>query len=113
MPREADAYLWGVADAAEKIQQFLSGKTISDYLKDELLRSAVARKLAIIGEALANLLHAFPDYRDRVSFVTEIIGLRNRIVHGYETVKNDLIWQITQTHLPKLKAEVAQLLRES
>jgi uncharacterized protein with HEPN domain len=84
MQREAKAYLWDIADAAEKIRKFLSGKTESDYIGDELLRSAVERKLGIIGEALSNLLRFFPDYRDRISLVGDIIGLRNRIAHGYE-----------------------------
>lgn len=103
-------HICGTSRAAESIQAFASGKSLSDYLGDEFIRSAVERKFGIIGEALSNLLRWFPEYRDRISLVGEIIAFRNRIVHGYATVNDDLVWEIVQTYLPQLYAEVLRLL---
>jgi hypothetical protein len=55
MRREAKGYLHDVAQAAEMIAQFTSGRTFQDYLEDPMLRAAVERKFEIIGEALAQL----------------------------------------------------------
>ena len=77
-----------------------------------MLRSAVERKFEIIGEALSQLLRSFPDFRGRISLVADIIAFRNQLVHGYATVRDDMVWEISQVYLPQLHAEVTQLLTE-
>lgn len=110
MQREAKAYLWDIANAATSIRAFTAGKELNDYLQDELLRAAVERKFGIVGEALSQLLRFFPEYRDRISSVGEVIAFRNQIVHGYAAVQDDIVWEIVQIYLPKLKREVTELL---
>ena len=112
MQRDAEAYLWDIANASASIRAFTSGKDLNAYLKDEMLRAAVERKFGIIGEALAQLLHHFPAYRDRVTLPSEIVAFRNQIVHGYATVRDDIVWEIVQVYLPKLHEEVIKLLGE-
>lgn len=112
MQREARAYLWDVASAAASIRAFTLGKKLEIYLADEMLRAAVERKFGIVGEALSQLLRNFPEYRARITLVGDVIAFRNQIVHGYATVKDDLVWEITQTYLPRLHDEVAELLAE-
>jgi uncharacterized protein with HEPN domain len=77
-----------------------------------LLRAAVERKFGIIGEALSQLLRSFPLYRDKITLVGDIVAFRNQIVHGYATVRDDMVWEIVQAYLPNLYREVAQLLEE-
>jgi len=60
MRRDGKAFLWDVANAAASIRDFTAGKSLTDYLQSELLRSAVERKFGIIGEALSQLLQHFP-----------------------------------------------------
>jgi len=112
MQRDAKAYLWDIANAAESIRAFTSGKDLEAYLGDELLRAAVERKFGIVGEALSQLLRYFPEYRDQISVVGDVIAFRNQIVHGYATVKDDIVWEIVLTYLPRLRAEVDELLKE-
>lgn len=112
MQREARAYLWDVVSAAASIGSFTQGKSLEIYLADEMLRAAVERKLGIAGEALSQLLRNFPEYRDRITLVSDIIAFRNRIVHGYATVKDDLVWEIAQAYLPRLHDEAKHLLAE-
>lgn len=54
----------------------------------------------------------FPEYRSRISLVTDVIAFRNHIVHGYATIKDDIVWEITQNYLPRLHDEVTHLLAE-
>jgi uncharacterized protein with HEPN domain len=112
MQREAKAYLWDIANAAASIRVFTAGKDLNDYLKDEMLRAAVERKFGIVGEALTQLLRSFPQYRDRITLVGDIVAFRNQIVHGYATVRDDIVWEIVQVYLPRLHKEVAELLEE-
>jgi uncharacterized protein with HEPN domain len=112
MQREAKAYLWDIASAAESIRSFTDGKDLSAYLSDEMLRAAVERKFGIVGEALTQLLRYFPEYRDRITLVSEIVAFRNQIVHGYATVRDDIVWEIVRTYLPTLHREAVELLAE-
>ena len=112
MQREAKAYLWDIARAAESIRAFTDGKDLETYLHDEMLRAAVERKFGMIGEALAQMLRHFPEMTSRISLPREIIAFRNQIVHGYATVKDDIVWEIIQTYLPRLYLEVTSLLEE-
>ncbi|HWA94297.1 MAG TPA: HepT-like ribonuclease domain-containing protein [Terracidiphilus sp.] len=112
MQRDARAYLWDIARAAESIFVFTKDQTFRDYAASELLRAAVERKFGIVGEALSQLLRDFPAYRDRISQSPDIVAFRNQIVHGYTTVKDDIVWEVVQWYLPRLHQEVAQLLAE-
>jgi uncharacterized protein with HEPN domain len=112
MQREAKAYLWDIANAAASIRNFTAGKDLNDYIQDELLRAAVERKFGIVGEALSQLLRSFPLYRDKITLVGDIIAFRNQIVHGYATVRDDIVWEIVQVYLPRLHREVEELLNE-
>ena len=112
MQRDAKAYLWDIANAAASIRAFTNGKDLDAYQQDELLRSAVERKFGIVGEALSQLLRYFPLYRDKITLVGEIVGFRNQIVHGYATIRNDMVWEIVQVYLPRLHQEVTELLEE-
>lgn len=110
MQRDAKAYLWDIANAAESIGAFTANKDLEAYLGDDLLRAAVERKFGVIGEAFAQLLRYFPAYRDKISLPGEIIAFRNQIIHGYATVHDDIVWEIVQVYLPRLHDEVIQLL---
>jgi uncharacterized protein with HEPN domain len=112
MQREAKAYLWDIANAAASIRSFTAGKDLNAYESDELLRAAVERKFGIVGEALSQLLRSFPSYRDKIAMVGDIVAFRNQTVHGYATVRDDMVWEIVQVYLPRLLHEVEELLQE-
>lgn len=99
--------------AAADILAFTSGKTLADYENDAMLRASVERNFEIIGEALSQALKFFPQISGRVTDAQPIISFRNRLIHGYATVRHALVWEIVQTKLPQLQKEVAQLLREA
>lgn len=54
----------------------------------------------------------FPEYRDRITQDGDVIAFRNQIVHGYATVRGDIVCEIVQSHLPRLRTDADELLGE-
>lgn len=113
MQREARAYLWDIECAASDIETFIAGKNESIYAEDGMLRAAVERKFEVIGEALTQLLRHFPHYHDRIAYSGKIIAFRNQLIHGYESVRDDIVWEIAKSFLPELRQQVHDLLGEA
>ncbi len=112
MQRNLSAYLWDIERAAHNIQMFTEGKQLSDYQKNAMLRAAVERSFEVIGEALAQALRLYPQIAGRISSRRQIVAFRNQLIHGYATVRDELVWEIVQTDLPVLRQQAADLLRE-
>ena len=101
--------LLDVREAGESILQHTSCKTLSEYSADRFFRRAVEREFEIIGEALRR----DPPAAARISELRLIIDFRNRIIHGYDTVDDAVVWGVIETHLPSLIKEVKDLLESA
>lgn len=110
MRPEAKKLLYDVRVAAEQIARFTSGKGLECYSADAMLRSAVERQFEIIGEALNRLARADPCLASQISHAPRIIAFRNILIHGYDLVDDEIVWDIIETHLPVLREQVAGLL---
>lgn len=75
-------------------------------------RAAVERKLEIIGEALQQAKRFFPEAIDRINDSQQVIALRNRLIHGYSTVSDSLIWEILLKDVPLLLRQTQALFEE-
>ena len=105
--------LLDVRDAGESILQHTSKKTLSEYSADRFFRRAVEREFEIIGEALGRLEQRDPPTAARISELRRIIDFRNRIIHGYDTVDDTVVWGVIETHLPSLIKEVTDSLESA
>jgi len=96
------------AHAREAVQP-AQGRTREEFLADRTANLAVVRLPEIVGEA-ANRIP--PSDRDRHPQVpwAQVIGLRNRLAHGYDRVDLDIVWQIVTRHLPPLVAQLDNIL---
>ena len=112
MRLEAKKRLYDILRAAAILAEFTDGKTIADYERDIMLRSAVERQFTIIGEAMAQLARLDQDVAARLSEYPRIIGFRNVLIHEYADVDDALVWGILEADLPKLIGEVRALLGE-
>lgn len=112
MNEKALKCLYDIKFAIDEIDSFFIGreKRFDTYSQDIILKRAIERDLEIIGEAMNRIMKEFPDFK--VENARRIIGLRNQIIHGYDTVSDENIWGIVLLHLPKLKEEVDLLLME-
>jgi uncharacterized protein with HEPN domain len=111
-PPEARKYLFDMAEACGLIQVFVSRKSLDDYRSDPLLRSGVERQFEIVGEALSRLIEISPEASEGITDSRRIIAFRNRLIHGYASVSDDIVWGIVEGYLPKLKEEIQRLLDE-
>jgi uncharacterized protein with HEPN domain len=85
-----------------------SAKEFAKYQNDLRTKRAVERNIEIIGEALSRILK-----RDETILIAnsrKIVDTRNRIIHGYDSVSDDVIWGIVIRHLPILQTEIQELL---
>jgi uncharacterized protein with HEPN domain len=80
-----------------------------DLESDRLFELAMARLLEIIGEAAGRVPHDLQAEHDEIPWHA-IIGLRNRLIHGYDAVDLDIVWQVLAQDLPALVVSLEQLL---
>ncbi len=110
MDSEIKVWLYDIYQAIEEIESYFDEKSMhfQHYITDIKTRRAVERDLEIIGEAVNRIIKE--DKNFRIENAQKIIGTRNRIIHGYDTISDDLIWSIVVNHLPKLKNEIKGLM---
>ena len=112
MKLEAKKYIYDIQHALGLLQGFIAGKSFADYERDAMLRAAVERELAIVGEAMSQLAKTDELLVNRFNEYQRIIGFRNVIVHQYSTVDDRLVWAVIETKIPTLRREVDALLEE-
>jgi uncharacterized protein with HEPN domain len=110
--KDDTVYLRHILDSIKSIVKYLEGISFETYMKDELIQDGVIRRLEIIGEASRNTSQ---DFREQYSEIpwSQIISLRNRIVHAYFNINLNTIWTIVQDELPILKQNVENILGEN
>lgn len=109
---ENNSRLWlaDIKGAIVEIYAFLpEDRDFIKFQKDIKTRKAVERNLEIIGEALNRILRINPDIN--ITNSRRIVNTRNRIIHGYDTVSEAIIWGIAMEDLPKLEKEIDHLLQ--
>lgn len=106
------AWLYDILNAIHEIESYLIDlpQDFASYQNDLKTKRAVERNIEIIGEAMSRILNQNNSFQLPNS--RKIVDTRNRIIHGYDTVSDDIIWGIVINHLPALKAEIEKLLGE-
>jgi uncharacterized protein with HEPN domain len=104
--------LYDIEQAAARIQEFVHGMALEQYVGDRRTVAAVEREFITVGEALRPLFQLDPSAAERITHARRIIDFRNTLTHGYDRIENDAVWRIIQHQLPQLITEV-RMLRES
>lgn len=90
-------------------QRFTQGRARADLDSDRMFYLAVLRALEVIGEAASRVSQPLRDQHPAIPWA-QIIALRNRLIHGYDAVDPDRLWQILNSDVPKLIADIRQVL---
>lgn len=109
MQTEAEKLINDIREAAADIRDFTNGFDLAAYRSDARTRAAVERKFEIVGEACGRLRDRCPEAFSNISAAPQIIGFRNRLIHGYDGVDDGLVWDVIQQKLPGLIAEIEAL----
>lgn len=102
-------YVDDILSAIKKINKFCKDIEKEDFMKNELLMDAVVRNLEIMGEASSKLTASFRERYKAVEW-RKIIGMRNRIIHAYDTVNFEIVWDVVQEDLPALKKKLKAII---
>lgn len=95
----------------EEMEHFIEeGATFHDFSSDIKTKRAVERNIEIIGEAANRIIKEDPEID--IDHIHQIIGTRNRIIHGYDAVSYEILWSIIHSYLPDLKSQIRKLLQE-
>ena len=107
---EIKRYLFDIQESIESIEKYLGDKRdFKVYLDDKMLRRAIEREFEIIGEAMTRIDKL--DSKLNITGKRLTINMRNRVIHGYDEIDNEIIWGTIVRHLPTLKNEINNLLK--
>jgi uncharacterized protein with HEPN domain len=112
MTNEARQRLLDALESCRAIRRYTDGVDFAAYLRNDMLRDAVERRLGIIGEALNRAQASDPALAGQIRELRRIVGLRNRVVHGYDTIDHKIVWTVVQRNVPLLQTRLADLLSE-
>jgi uncharacterized protein with HEPN domain len=98
--------------AAAAIRAHVGTMTDAEYHANELVSGTVNWRFITIGEALRRLVEEAPEMRARITRPSDIIGFRNVLAHGYDSVDDFIVWNAIQKRLPILVEEIRALIAE-
>lgn len=112
MDQEIKTWLFDILQSVNEVESYYEQKPkkFEEYVSDIKTKRAIERNLEIIGEAVNRIIKK--DNNFHIEHSGKIVGTRNRIIHGYDKISDDLIWSIVINHLPKLKEEIEELLNK-
>ncbi len=109
MPHPDDpTHIRHMLEAARKIQTFSTGRIKADLEADELLALGLVRLLEIIGEAATRVTDDMRRNNAAVPWA-QVIGMRNRLIHGYDVIDLDILWRTITDDVPALVRALAKI----
>jgi uncharacterized protein with HEPN domain len=109
MSREFLDFIEDILDGMSKAQILLEGISYAQFEKDFRTNFAVVRALEIIGEAAKrlpdDLRHRYPDIPWK-----GMAGMRDRIIHGYDNVDLQIVWDVVKHDIPEIQPKIEQIL---
>jgi uncharacterized protein with HEPN domain len=104
-----EARLRHMLDHAIEAVEMSASTTRQDLDTNRLLNLSLVRLLEIVGEAAGRVSQETRDRHPQIPW-PEIVGLRNRLIHGYDAVDFDILWAIVCNDLPPLIEALEQIL---
>ena len=102
----AKSNLEDVLDSCRFIQTTCATRSFKDYETDRLFRRAIEREFEIVGEALKRIRDEDEETFASIAHAQSIVGFRNRLAHGYDSIDDAIVWGVISGHLPLLLAEI-------
>jgi uncharacterized protein with HEPN domain len=106
--RSTQLLLEDMLESLQKIFKFTDSLTRDAFMGDDLVIDAVLRNFEVMGEAASRLPGDFVGVHPDVDW-HKIIGMRNRLIHGYFGVSTAIVWETIQQHLPILRDQLRAL----
>lgn len=107
--RSFELLLEDILLSIQRILEYTDGLTFSEFVSDQKTVDAVVRNFEIIGEAVNKLPDSFKLRHPNIQWAN-IREFRNRIVHDYIGIDYSILWQIKESYLSNLAAELKGIL---
>ena len=104
-------YVEDILDAMDKAEILLEGVTYDQFEADFRINFAVVRALEIVGEATKRLPMSLRQEYPKIPW-NKMAGMRDRIIHGYDNVDLEIVWDVVKRDIPKIKPKIQQILRD-
>ena len=111
MPAADQLCVRHMCDAARQLAVYVEGHTRCDLDHLPLLRDGIIRQLGIIGEAASHLSRQFRERYPGIPW-SDVVGMRQRLIHGYFNVNLDLVWETAVRDAPELLRLLSPLLSQ-
>ena len=108
MDNRIKQYLFDIEQSIADVQLFMASVvSFEEYEQDKLIRRAVERELEIIGEAMNRILSVDP--KINIPDARKIVGIRNKIIHGYDDIDDVIVYTVATKYLAQLKLDIELL----
>jgi len=109
--REPKLYLKDILEDMKSIDEFIKEMDFDSFQHNDLVTSAVIRKLEIIGEAVKNIPNTLKQSNPTVPWKI-MGGMRDRLIHVYFGIKYELVWNTIKDDIPKVKPEIEKIYND-
>ena len=104
--------LWNMLDAGSAIPVWIEGVTFEEFERNDLMRSAVERKLGVIGDAASRLSSLDPERAAALPGLPAVLRFRNELADGHNRADSATVWAAVERTLPALMAQIERRLAE-
>ncbi len=103
-------YLQQIVEYINEIKTYIKGINFREFENSGLLQDAVIRKIELIGETAKRLSPLFWKKYRKVLPLAEAVSTRNRLIHEYDDIDLEIIWNTVKNDLPELKKKIKEII---
>lgn len=108
-PKDDQAYVLDMLEAARLIRDYMEGVERTAFNLDQMRQDAIIRRIEIIGEATKRLSEQFRDAHPEIVW-KDMAGMRDFVIHQYDKVLRDRVWNTATLSIPQLIAQLEALI---
>jgi uncharacterized protein with HEPN domain len=108
--RKNKLYLQDIKESIRRIEKYTEGVNFEKFRRDKKTIDAVVRNLSVIGEAVKNIPKEIKDKNSNVAW-KEILGMRNKVIHEYFGIDEEILWKTIKDDLPLFKKQILNILK--
>lgn len=111
MKKDDLVYLKHISDAISRIEEYTQDVGYEDFMENHLIQDGVIRQVEIIGEATKQLSDEIREKYPHIPW-KDIVGMRDKLIHGYFGVDIDAVWDTAIDDIPLLKSEIEWIINK-
>ena len=108
MKKDVKIFLEHTLESINLIEEYIEGKSKSDFFESKQLQDSIIRRIEIIGEAIKKFPEETKETHSDIPW-KKIIGMRDILIHQYFGVDLNLTWEVIEEDIPKLKKQIISI----